>query len=502
MTTATLPRVLGLFDALTPAEQRATVTSLFNGRPTFDVAATPSELLSHYVRTWTESGALSADRIGLECARVVAARFAAPAPVAPVPVAPAAAAVATVIDEWSAFPAGGTLGAPAAPAPVAAAPFAPGPLDAAAPAPVADKPAKGRRKPAAATQDDDAATAAPVTLGARPASPQRVPARSLFEDQPQAIIDAIPADLFVMYYADPAAPAVDAGYAYSADSLAAALMGAAQAVPERMWAFGPRGSGKSEFCQQIAARLGRAYFRVSFHRATEASDILGDIGLRDGATQWVDGPVTQAIRTPGAVLTLDEITYCPTAHLASLNPVLERRGAALRLPKTGEVLSCAADVIVFAADNTAGHGASAEYAGRVQVSSDTLDRFQKFLAFDYLPADTERAVLRAMVESYCGTKPSSAMARAVCKIMGTARAKADAGELEGAPSLRRAAAFCTALVQGMDAAKAYTLTVVNPAPQDSQEALRQIFAASWDHGTPAPAVDPSNPFAATTEGSI
>jgi MoxR-like ATPase len=300
-----------------------------------------------------------------------------------------------------------------------------------------------------------------------------------------------------MHYASPLAPAIDPFYIFDPVNLPAMLGALACTPAERVWCYGPRASGKSVGAQQIAARLGRPFFRVSFNRATEASDIIGDIGLVNGATQWVDGPVTQALRTPGALCLLDEITYCPTAHLAALNPLLERGALSLRLPKTGETLTSAPDVCFVVCDNTNGHGATNEYVGRVQISADLLDRFGLFLEFDYLPADTERRVLRAMVHSYCGVKPTSKMARSVCKLMGVARSKADAGELEGAPSLRRAAAFCTALVQGMEPSRAYVLTVVNPAPLDSAEALRQIFAAIWDHGV-SPPIDPNaNPFAAT-----
>ena len=256
-------------------------------------------------------------------------------------------------------------------------------------------------------------------------------------------------------------------------------MAAAPCLP--VWAGGPKGSGKTEFARQLAAYTGRALYRVSFNRATEPADVLGDLGVaRDGSTQWADGPITMALRRPGSILLLDEITYAAQGYLASLNGLLEGTGAAVRLPRTGEAVTMADGVFIIAADNTYGHGdTSGEYIGRGRMSADTLDRFPVKLAFAYPEAAIEARLLRTYCERRTGRKLRATTSRAIIATCATARAKGAAGELQGAPGLRAALAWAILLTAGQDPAQAYTATVVRAAPEESQETLRAIFAATW-----------------------
>jgi MoxR-like ATPase len=313
-------------------------------------------------------------------------------------------------------------------------------------------------------------------------------AREVFSDQP-AIAAALPAGMTLTCYGHADSPPVDMDYQFSAGNLLLAL-NAMQAAPTfRCWLGGPRGTGKTEFVRQLAARTGRPLFRVNFNRGTEAAEIIGDIGLANNATLWVDGPVSCALRTAGAVLLLDEITYASPGNVSSLNPVLERNGAAVRLPRTGETLPVDPSVMVFVADNSYGYGAGAEYAGRNVLGADTLDRFAYRLRFDYLPETQERALLRSIVLRETGRKLSATAAGHVTKLLRVARDKAGRGELMGAPSLRGAVAFAVALAHDIPAPLAYDAAIVLGAPDESHEELRQIFSAHW----PADAANAADP---------
>lgn len=323
---------------------------------------------------------------------------------------------------------------------------------------------------------------APDVQPATPAPAGREYARTLFRDLPAAVREAIPATLTVPVYSHPDAETPDTNYRFNAATLVPALIAMATTPAMRAWFSGPRGTGKTEFARQIAARTGRALFRVNFSRFTEGSEIIGDMGLVGGNTVWQDGPVAKAVREAarGAVLLLDEITYCTPGALSCLNPLLERNGATLRLPRTGEALPVPADLFVIAADNTFGTGdASGEYAARNELGADTRDRFSVKLQFDYLPAADERALLRDAVQRECGRKPTAAALAPLLKILHVAREKAGLGELQGAPSFRGAVAFATLLAYGLAPAEAYTLTIVHGAPEESHEALRTIFSAHW-----------------------
>jgi MoxR-like ATPase len=315
-----------------------------------------------------------------------------------------------------------------------------------------------------------------------PAPAGREYARTLFRDCPPAVVQAIPATLTVPVFSHPDAEAPDASYRFNAATLVPALIAMATSPTFRVWFGGPRGTGKTEFARQIAARTGRVLYRVNFSRFTESSEIIGDMGLKEGATVWADGPVAAACRVQdgAAVLLLDELTYATPGAISCLNPLLERNGALLRLPRTGEVLQVPANLFVVAADNTFGCGdASGEYAARNELGSDTRDRFQVKLAFDYLPAADEKALLRDAVMRECGRKPSAAAIAPLLKILHVSREKAGLGELQGAPSFRGAVAFATLLAYGMPPAEAFTLTIVQGAPEESHEALRTIFSAHW-----------------------
>jgi len=443
--------------------------ALGNGRIGFDHKKYSLSDLRGFIAAWIAQGSYTAEHVESLAAQVASPRVPpapAPQPAAPTPIPPAPGhnvpsvqpvpqpAPAVAPTPWQSGP----LTAPNAAVTLdelhVAAPFVPEP-----PAPVAQ--------------------AVAPSVPHIPGEPRRVSAREVFADQP-AVAAALPASLMLLHYDSPDAPAIDSLYQFSPALLRRALIAVSLDRPIPVWLAGPKGTGKTEFTRQLAARLGRAFYRVGFNRATEPAEILGDMGLRDGATVWQDGPAAQALRTPGALLLLDEISYAAQGYLASLNPVLERSGAPVRLPRTGEQLNIAAGVAVFAADNTLGHGdTSGEYTSRSTLSADTLDRFSVKLRFDYLPADAEAQLLRAIVQRDCGKMLRAAQAAAIIKVARVARTKGDAGELQGAPGLRACIAMALLMAHGEAATEAYEATVTLSAPPESHEELRSIFAAHW-----------------------
>jgi len=434
--------------------------TLGNGHVGFDYKKHALADLRRFIAAWIDQGAFTLQHVEAIAQSLLTPPAPAPTAVPPAPTLQSIpsfvpAPPAPVIVPAPVVPAAPIVVAPIAPAPVAPAPVAPAPV---APAPVAPA-------PVVVTQPCGAVTT--------------VLARSLFADQPD-VAAALPADLHVRHYGSADAPEIDPSYHFEPLHVVMAMSAFACTPPMPIWLAGPRGSGKTEFIRQIAARLGRAYFRVNFTRATEPAEVLGDVGLADGATLWQDGPVTTALRTPGAVLLLDEPTYAAPGHLAALNPILEAGGGHVRLPRCGGLLTPAADVCIAAADNTLGFGdTSGEYAGRQVIGADTLDRFRFKLTFAYLAPDVERAVLTARVHDACGRRLTKTTAGMITKLLAVARETSSAGDLVGAPSLRGAVAFAVALAQGLPVIVAYECAIVNAAPIESAEKLRQIFAAHW-----------------------
>src|ERR1700682_710034 len=68
---------------------------------------------------------------------------------------------------------------------------------------------------------------------------------------------------------------------------------------------GPTGCGKTRFVEAMAHHLDRPLITVSCHDDLTTADLVGRFLLRGGDTEWVDGPLTRAVRG-GAICYLDE----------------------------------------------------------------------------------------------------------------------------------------------------------------------------------------------------
>lgn len=270
--------------------------------------------------------------------------------------------------------------------------------------------------------------------------------------------------LTVYQYASPRAESVDPVFIWQPEILRHLLL--SQTTLENVWLGGEKGTGKSETVRQFAARTGREYVRINFHKYSTAEEIIGATGLNNGATEFQPGPFLRAFTTPGCVILLDEPTNADPGELAILNGLLEP-GAAVTIG--GAVWRRAPGVLVFAADNTLTNGdASGRYAGTRQMNSAFADRFARIVPFDYLPLAVE---VRA-VTAHTGCR--SELAEHVLNAIGMARAKVHTGDIIDAPSLRSVIAFVRAL-QVMDTREAWNSTIAARQPQESALALQGVF---------------------------
>src|SRR4026208_1091232 len=69
---------------------------------------------------------------------------------------------------------------------------------------------------------------------------------------------------------------------------------------------GPTGCGKTRFVEAMAPHLDRPLITVACHDDLTTADLVGRFLLRGGDTEWVDGPLTRAVRE-GAICYLDEV---------------------------------------------------------------------------------------------------------------------------------------------------------------------------------------------------
>lgn len=262
------------------------------------------------------------------------------------------------------------------------------------------------------------------------------------------------------------APTIDPNFIWTESILKHLLL--SQNTSENLFFGGDKGTGKSQTAHQWAAKTGRSFTRINFHKYTTSEDYAGSVGLENGNTVFKRGAFLTAFASPSTVILLDEISNCDSGELATLNGFLEPNSA---VNYGGQVHRRAAGVLVFAADNTLTNGdQTGRYAGTRQMNSSLADRFSRVIRFEYLSkADEVTALVRH-------TGCNELLAGHVVDAINAARAKVETGDVIDAPSIRSAIAFIRALnVLSVDEAWASAVTARQPS--ESAAALDTIKAA-------------------------
>jgi len=285
--------------------------------------------------------------------------------------------------------------------------------------------------------------------------------------------DADFGSLNVEVWGHPDAPALVDDYVFNPEHLHQALLALSDKLPDNVWLAGERGTGKTEFATQIAARLKRPLFRVNFDEALERADFIGANTIDGGNVVWKAGLIAQAIQVHGAIILLDEIGFARAQALAVLHSLCERSPhRALTVSETGVRIPVAEGVAFFCADNSNGHGdASGNFAGVREQNSAFIDRFSYTLEFDYLPAHKEAALIASR------TNLPLPAAEIIVRYATVARQKAAAGVLTQPPSLRQLFAWARAVGKGLPNAIAFRNAIINKFPEDCSGELQGIFLA-------------------------
>lgn len=87
---------------------------------------------------------------------------------------------------------------------------------------------------------------------------------------------------------------------------------------------GPTGCGKTRFVEAMAYDVGRPLITVACHDDLTTADLVGRFLLRGGETEWVDGPLTRAVRE-GAICYLDEVVEARQDTTVVLHPLADHR---------------------------------------------------------------------------------------------------------------------------------------------------------------------------------
>ena len=277
------------------------------------------------------------------------------------------------------------------------------------------------------------------------------------------VLDMTGKQVLVNIWNHPAAPDIDPDFIWTEPILRHLLL--SQETGENIWFGGEKGTGKSETARQFAAKTGRAFTRINFHKHTSAEEYIGAVGLKDGATVFEPKDFLLAYTQPSTVILLDEVTNADAGELAPLNGYLEPKAA---VSFGGQVHRRAAGVLVFAADNTFGNGdETGRHAGTRVQNSALIDRFARVVQFQFLPKASEVDAISR--HTGCTTD----LANHVVTAIHACRAKVEEGEIVDAPSIRSAMAFIRAL-RLLPVADAWHSAVVCRQPSESAAVLDAI----------------------------
>ncbi|HMO30545.1 CbbQ/NirQ/NorQ/GpvN family protein [Enterovirga sp.] len=228
---------------------------------------------------------------------------------------------------------------------------------------------------------------------------------------------------------------------------------------------GPTGCGKTRFVEHMAARLGLPLFTVACHDDLSAADLIGRYLLRGGETEWVDGPLTRAVRR-GGICYLDEVVEARRDVTVVLHPLTDDRRR-LMIDRTGEELAAPPSFMLVASYNP-GYQSILK-----KLKPSTRQRFVS-IGFDFPDPAVERAVLVA--ESGL----DEARAGALVRLAGHIR-KLSGMDLEEGVSTRLLVYAATLIAGGMAVDQALEAAIVAPLSDEAevQQALRDLAASVY-----------------------
>jgi nitric oxide reductase NorQ protein len=155
---------------------------------------------------------------------------------------------------------------------------------------------------------------------------------------------------------------------------------------------GPTGCGKTRFVEFMASKLrGGAnhgvagnLITVACHEDLTGSDLVGRYLIKGDETIWVDGPLTQAVRS-GTFCYLDEIVEARKDTTVLIHPLTDHRRI-LPIDKRGEIIEAHPDFLLVISYNPGYQSVLKD------LKHSTRQRFVT-IVFDYPPRDKEAQII-------------------------------------------------------------------------------------------------------------
>jgi MoxR-like ATPase len=226
---------------------------------------------------------------------------------------------------------------------------------------------------------------------------------------------------------------------------------------------GPTGCGKTRLVEHMAEALGRPLFTVSCHDDLTSSDLVGRFLVHGGDVEWIDGPLTRAVRE-GAFCYLDEVIEARRDTLAVLHSLTDYRRS-LYLDRTNQRVRAADGFMLVCSYNPASRSALKELKPSFR---------QRFVSLDlgYLPEEDEASVVTAET----GVGPE--VARQLARVAAALRQAAHEGTHEP-PSTRTLVTAARLVVHGLAPRAAIHAAILEPlfSGNAMDTGLRELISA-------------------------
>src|SRR5512143_1985795 len=147
---------------------------------------------------------------------------------------------------------------------------------------------------------------------------------------------------------------------------------------------GPTGCGKTRFVEAMAWDLDRPLVTVACHDDLTTADLVGRFLLRGGDTEWVDGPLTRAVRE-GAICYLDEVVEARQDTTVVLHPLADHRRR-LPIDRLGITLDAAPGFCLVVSYNPG-------YQSVLKDLKDSTRQRMVAIELDFPPAEIEEKVV-------------------------------------------------------------------------------------------------------------
>jgi nitric oxide reductase NorQ protein len=234
---------------------------------------------------------------------------------------------------------------------------------------------------------------------------------------------------------------------------------------------GPTGCGKTRFVEHMAWQLAREHDRdpaaglitVSCHDDLTSADLVGRYLLSGQGTTWLDGPLTQAVRS-GAICYLDEIVEARKDTTVILHALTDHRRA-LPLERLATTVPAHPDFLLVVSYNP-GYQAAAK-----DLKPSTRQRFMA-IAFTYPAPHLETQI----ITHEAGTDNATAEALA---FLGSKLRELDEADVIEGPSTRLLVHVGSLIADGIAPRRACDVALVEALTDDPdvRAAVTQVVTA-------------------------